>query len=122
MRRPGNLTALLAFGAAAQAAGGTASAAGLPPYGQSIRCAGLAEGAARLTDPASAEGRRLYDAAIFWGLAASEAARDAKLPASRFTRDQKDAAKAGRAELESGSPGAAAELKACLDAVPPSGR
>ena len=89
----------------------------LPPYAESIRCAGLAEAA---TEAATdrAEERRLFDAAIFWGMAASEAARKAKYPGERFTADQLSAAAAAKTELVAPAPGARAELAACLDRVP----
>ena len=105
---------LLLLGAAAlHGAGGE-----LPPYSQSIRCAGLAE-AAMKAGAAGAEERRLFEAAIFWGMAASEAARKAKYPSARFTADQLSAAAAAKAELQAKAPGARVELAACLARVPP---
>jgi hypothetical protein len=94
-------------------------AAKLPPYAQALRCAGLAEAAAGLSNASSAAGRRHFDGAIFWGLATSEAARKANLPAERFTIDQQQAAALGRNQLEVGDVGALAELAACLKRVPP---
>jgi hypothetical protein len=99
------------------AAGPKQAADTLPPYTESIRCAGLAEGAA--AGASGEEERRLYDAAIFWGMAASEAARKAKLPGSRFTEDQLAAAAAAKTELAAEGAGAKAELAACLARVKP---
>ena len=107
---------LIAMLAAAPQAG---PAGGLPPYADSIRCAALAEAAAEAASPSSDEGKRLFDAAIFWGMAASEGARKAKLPAARFTSDQSTAAAAARIELQKGDEAASAELSACLARVPP---
>jgi hypothetical protein len=112
-KKGGVLLTLLLLIAAAAAPGP------LPPYAESIRCAGLAEGAAGLEDPATARGRRLYDAAIFWGMAASERARKDGLSPDRFTADQKRAAEQAGAELRGGGGGAAAELDRCLERVPP---
>jgi hypothetical protein len=97
-----------------------AGAAGpLPPYAESIRCAGLAEAESKRHKPMSAEGRRLYDAALFWGLAASEAARKDKRTAKVFTADQRRAAARAKRELRSEGRAAKAELDACLARVPP---
>jgi hypothetical protein len=106
----------------ATTAAGAAPRDHLPPYTEGIRCAGLAEAAFGASDQASRRGRQLYDAAIFWGLAASEAARKAGLLAERFTRDQQEAAAKGRSDLAGGAPQPAAELEACLKRVPPLGK
>jgi hypothetical protein len=95
---------------------------GLPPYADAIRCAALAEAAAETASHSSGDGKRLFDAAIFWGMAASEGARKAKLPAARFTSDQSEAAAAARVELEKRDEAASAELATCLERVPPLSR
>ena len=51
-----------------------APAAGLVSYEESVRCAGLTQAASELEGGESAEGRSLYDAALFWSLAAMQAA------------------------------------------------
>jgi hypothetical protein len=114
-------TAAIAAAVLAATAFGPLMAAGakLPPYAEALRCGGLTEAAASTGDPSSDAGRAAFDAAIFWGLAASEAARKAKLPAARFTSDQKDAAALARGQLEARSAAAWAELDACLKRVPP---
>ena len=90
----------------------------LPPYAESIRCAGLAEAAAEAAASRKEE-RRMFDAAIFWGMAASEAGRKAGYPAARFTADQLAASAAAKAELRAKARGARSELRACLKRVPP---
>jgi dihydroxyacetone kinase len=91
----------------------------LPPYATSIRCSGLAEAAARREGKGVAFGRTNYDAAIFWGMAASERARKDGISGARFTADQEAAASKAGAELDAGSAAAAAELARCISRVPP---
>ena len=105
--------------AAAAPASGQAPAGTLPPYAESIRCAGLAEAAARREKDGLGFGRANFDAAVFWGMAASEAARKDGLTGARFTADQEDAAARAAAELEAGSKAAGDELASCLARVPP---
>jgi hypothetical protein len=92
----------------------------LPPYAQSIRCAGLAEVAARPgKDGKRPESGTAFDAAIFWGMAASEAARNNGISGEQFTADQ--LAAAAKAEKELFGPGtdALTELARCIARVPP---
>ena len=107
-------SAALALAAPASPAAAPSDPGPLPPYAESIRCAGLAEAAGALRP----RERGLFDGALFWGLAASEAARKAKYSAKRFTRDQKRAAAAARRELKARGSSAEAELEACLARVP----
>lgn len=97
---------------------GLAGPGPLPPYAESIRCAGLAEAASQASDGRSQEGRRLFDAAMFWGLAASEGGRKEGVAAGTFKSDQVSARLRAAGEL---APGAAAkaELDACVARVPP---
>ena len=44
------------------------------PYVELVRCAGLTQAASELEGGESAEGRLLFDAALYWSLAASQAA------------------------------------------------
>ena len=90
----------------------------LPPYPEALRCAALTEASARLANPKSEEGRERFDKAIFWGMAASEAAQKAKLTGARFTRDQLDWGAVALAELKAGKRSALAELEACRKRVP----
>jgi hypothetical protein len=90
----------------------------LPPYGESIRCAGLAEAAARLENDGVKPGRAAFDAAIFWGMAASEAARKDGLSGARFTADQEQAAAKAAVDLQAPGTDALVELALCVARVP----
>jgi hypothetical protein len=93
----------------------------LPPYPEALRCAGLTEAWTKQVDQKSAEWSERWDKAIFWGMAASEAGRKAKVSGSTFTADQvREAAKAG-GELDARNEGALAELAACVERVPAMG-
>lgn len=86
------------------------------PYADSIRCAGLAEAA---LDRQTGDGRRkLFDTAMYWGLAASERARSEGISARRFTYDQKDAKERALRDLAAGTH-AGRELDDCTARVPP---
>jgi hypothetical protein len=110
---------LLAVLATAPALAGPAAAEGrppLPPYTVSIRCAGLAEAA---HEKASREEQhRLFDAAMFWGLAASDRARADGLTAAVFSADQQAAKTKGAEDLAKTDGKAVEELKVCLETVP----
>ena len=94
-----------------------AQAGQLPPYGESIRCAALAEAADQREDD-EALSHRYFDAAIFWGLAASERARQDGLASAQFTVDQERARAFALGELAADRPGPAQELLDCLARVP----
>jgi len=114
MKRP----LLVAAACCAASAPGAARRAPLPPYSEAIRCAALTEAAAKLATGTAEEAPR-FDEAMFWGLAASESARKAKLSSARFKQDQRESATAALARLEAADAGAAAELAACRKRVPP---
>jgi hypothetical protein len=80
----------------------------LPPYSEALRCAGLTEAWTNQVDQKSPEWSARWDKAIFWGMAASESGRKAKVSGKTFTADQaRDA-------------GALAELAACVERAPAS--
>ncbi len=91
----------------------------LPPYPEALRCAALTEAWAKQVEVASDEGRKRFDGALFWGLAASDSARHARLTAAKFKQDQLDAGALAAAELARSDPKAATELRACVARVPP---
>jgi hypothetical protein len=91
----------------------------LPPYAESIRCAGLAEAAAKLEPGGVSAKSASFDAAIFWGMAASEAARKDGLSGERFTADQVEAAAKADRELRGPGTDALTELAFCIARVPP---
>jgi len=110
----------LLIAAAFCAASAPAAAEGppLPPYPEALRCAALTEAAATLATGTAEEAPR-FDAAVFWGLAASESARKARLPSARFKQDQRESGAAALERLKAADAAAAAELEACRRRVPP---
>jgi hypothetical protein len=113
-----NRTLLLAVLGVATTTPAAAKRPPLPPYPYALRCAALTEAAAKLAEGSSEEPLR-FDQALFWGLAASEAARKAKLSGKRFTQDQLDTGRAALAELKAGNAAATFGLEACRRQVPP---
>lgn len=91
----------------------------LPTYPQALRCAALTGAFLRQVEPLSDEARSRFDSALFWGLAASETARKAKLGAAHFERELESEMLAAQAQLHETDSAAAAELDACLKEVPP---
>ncbi|HEY0027661.1 MAG TPA: hypothetical protein VGC35_07305 [Allosphingosinicella sp.] len=91
----------------------------LPPYAESIRCAGLAEAASRREEGGVRFSKVNFSAAIFWGMAASERGRKDGVTGARFDADQRAAAAKADSEFEAGSNAAAAELARCIARIPP---
>jgi hypothetical protein len=91
----------------------------LPPYPEALRCAVLTAAYMRQVPTASKEGLDRFDKAMFWGFAASEAARNAKLPGGQLDKDIDERLKPAQAELKARDARAKAELKDCLKRVPP---
>ena len=85
----------------------------LPPYAESIRCAALEEAYAE-----ESRSDRAFDDAIYWGMAASESARNSGLSAERFAQDQKEALEKAKADLETGQ-AILEEIADCTAGVPP---
>jgi hypothetical protein len=89
----------------------------LPEYPVSIRCAALAEAAHKL-DPDEVRTRPYFDAALYWGLAASERARKDGIASDAFKAEQIKARALAVTDLSGGTPGPKAELVECLAKVP----
>ncbi|HBI18311.1 MULTISPECIES: hypothetical protein [unclassified Brevundimonas] len=87
-----------------------APSVGLISYDEAVRCAGLTQAASELEGGESVQGRRLYDAALYWSLAAMQAATAAGKPAPAAEADQTRARIAAVRQLN----GAAAEARAIL--------
>lgn len=102
---------------------GTAPAAAkktkLPPYGNALRCAALTGASMRQAMPLSDDGVQRFDYALFWGLAAADSARQAKIAAPVFEADLEKALAGARVELDGRDAPAAAELAQCVRQVPP---
>ena len=109
------MTALAAFLlvlTAPQATGGLLS------YEQTVRCAGLTQAASELEGGESAQGRRLFDAALYWSLAATQAASAAGRPSAQADAEQTRARIDGVAALNGGAAGPREALEACLARTP----
>lgn len=89
----------------------------LPEYASAIRCAGLVEAGDELVADEAAS-KPLFDAAIFWGLAASERARKDGVSTQQFKADQERARAKALDELKREDPGAGEEIIDCVMRVP----
>ena len=112
-------TGILLLGALAASASPAGAKPKLPLYPEALRCAALTEAWAKQVEILSEEGRKRFDGALFWGLAASDSARHARLTAAKFKQDQRESGALAAAELAKGDSSAAAELQACVARVPP---
>lgn len=92
--------------------------AGLVSYDEVVQCAGLTQAASELEGGESPEGRRLYDAALYWSLAAMQAATASGRSASVADADQAQARIAWVRRLAADSPEARAVLARCRARAP----
>lgn len=90
----------------------------LVSYEEAVRCAGLTQAASELEGGESRYGRSLYDVALYWSLAAMQAAtaagRDADLAENEQTRARVDAVR----RLSAGEAEARALLQRCRQRAP----
>ena len=90
----------------------------LTSYEEMVRCAGLTQAASELEGGESPEGRALYDAALYWSLAAMQAAtaagRDPAVAENDQTRARLDSVK----RLTAGEAEARAVLQRCRQKTP----
>ncbi|MFN6982584.1 MAG: hypothetical protein ACK4NU_11730 [Brevundimonas sp.] len=91
---------------------------GLVSYEEAVRCAGLTQAASELEGGESAEGRRLYDAALFWSLAAMQAATAAGKPSRAAEADQTRARIEAVRQLNADAPAARTALRRCRQKTP----
>lgn len=92
--------------------------AGLVSYDEAVQCAGLTQAASELEGGESAEGRALYDAALYWSLAAMQAATAAGRAPAAAEADQTRARIAWVRRLASGSAEARTVLARCRARAP----
>lgn len=97
-----------------QAAGTPAAAA----YRDALRCAGLTQAASELEGGESAEGRGLYDAALYWSLTAGQAGRIAGRSTAATEGDQTRARILAVRELSADDADARADLQRCRSRAP----
>lgn len=95
-----------------------APAAGLVSYDEAVRCAGLTQAASELEGGESAQGRRLYDAALYWSLAAMQAGTAAGKRASVAEADQTRARISAVRQLSADAAQARAALQRCQQKTP----
>jgi hypothetical protein len=93
----------------------------LMSYDRAVRCAGLTQAASELEGGESARGRQLSDAALFWSLAAAQAAgargRDFQAAEAEQTLARLTAVR----ELSRGVASAREQLSECLSRTPDMG-
>ena len=95
-----------------------APSVGLVSYDEAVRCAGLTQAASELEGGESAQGRRLYDAALYWSLAAMQAATAAGKSATVAEADQTRSRIAAVRSLNGDAPEARAALQRCQKKTP----
>ncbi|MET3835291.1 hypothetical protein ABIB58_000624 [Brevundimonas sp. UYEF29] len=95
-----------------------APSVGLVSYEEAVRCAGLTQAASELEGGESAQGRRLYDAALYWSLAAMQAATAAGKAAPAAEADQTRARITAVRQLNAEAPEARANLQRCQQKTP----
>jgi hypothetical protein len=91
---------------------------GLVSYDEAVRCAGLTQAASELEGGESDEGRRLYDAALYWSLAAMRAGTAAGKPANAAEADQTRARIEAVRQLSAELPAAGTALQRCRERAP----
>lgn len=90
----------------------------LVSYAEAVQCAGLTQAASELEGGESAEGKRLYDAALYWSLAAMQAATAARKSAQAAENDQTRARIAAVRSLSAQAAPGRAALQQCLQRTP----
>ncbi|AYG95166.1 hypothetical protein D8I30_08210 [Brevundimonas naejangsanensis] len=107
---------LVAFTAAL--ALGPAQANRLVSYDEAVRCAGLTQAASELEGGESRYGRQLYDAALYWSLAAMQAATTAGRDPTAAEDDQTRARLQSVRRLSAGDAEARSALQRCRQKAP----
>ena len=103
---------------AALAVLGPAQTTRLVSYDEAVRCAGLTQAASELEGGESRYGRTLYDAALYWSLAAMQAATTAGRNPTAAENDQTRARLQSVRRLSAGDAEARAALQRCRKAAP----
>ena len=112
------MSPLLALALFAQVAAPAIPEPRVIPYVEVVRCAGLTQAASELEGGESPEGRSLFDAALYWSLAASQAALASGRSTVDADADQTRARILAVRQLESASTGAQGDLAACRRRTP----
>ncbi|WP_447908959.1 hypothetical protein [Brevundimonas bullata] len=109
---------LIAVVTTALAVLGPAQTTRLVSYDEAVRCAGLAQAASELEGGESRYGRSLYDAALYWSLAAMQAATAAGRDPTAAENDQTRARLDSVKRLSAGEAEARAVLTRCRQKTP----
>jgi len=97
---------------------GQTQAPRLVSYDEAVLCAGLTQAASELEGGESPYGRQLYDAALYWSLAAMQAATTAGRNPTTAENDQTRARLQSVRRLSSGDAEARVALQRCRQAAP----
>jgi len=108
------IVALLTLNAQAAAP----SAPRLMSYDETVRCAGLTQAASELEGGESAEGKALSDAALYWSLAATQAAQASNRDANAADADQNRARIRAVQQLNAADADSKAALQRCRARTP----
>jgi hypothetical protein len=111
-------TAVLALVQGQAQAQPPAPAPRLVSYDEAVRCAGLTQAASELEGGESRYGRELYDAALYWSLAAMQAATAAGRNPTAAENDQTRARLQSVRRLSAGDAEARTALQRCRKAAP----
>ncbi len=87
-------------------------------YDEAVRCAGLAQAASELEGGESADGKSLFDVALYWSLAAGQAASASGKAPSVADADQNRARIQAVRQLNAGDEDARAALRRCRTRTP----
>lgn len=114
-----SFAAVALWGAAAEPpVEGQARSSGLVSYAEAVRCAGLTQAASELEGAESAHGRSLYDAALYWSLAAMQAGQAAGRTTVLAEADQTGARVAAVRQLTEQDAETRAALARCRTLTP----
>jgi len=87
-------------------------------YDETVRCAGVTQAASELEGGETAEGKALSDAALYWSLAATQAAQASNRDANAADADQNRARIRAVQQLNTGDAEAKAALQRCRSRTP----
>ena len=90
----------------------------LVSYDEVVRCAGLTQAASELEGGESTDGKTLFDAALYWSLAAGQAAQASGKAPATADADQSRARILAVRQLNAGDETARADLRRCRAKTP----
>lgn len=112
------ITAALALAQSQSEAPAPAQPPRLVSYNEAVQCAGLTQAASEMEGGESRYGRQLYDAALYWSLAAMQAATTAGRNPAVAEQDQTRARLQSVRRLSAGETEARNGLQRCRRAAP----